>query len=92
LRVTNEIVDNEGVLEVPRLEESAAPEPVTAEMIAEKEKKELRELKYQNYLINFKDRVEAWNKAHDGKLPPPIRYDTEYGDFVWVNREMRRGK
>ena len=58
----------------------------TAEIIAE----ELKQLKYQNYLINFKTQIDSWKANHPNHVPPPIQYDSEFGDYVWINREMRR--
>ncbi len=60
----------------------------TAEMI----KEELKQLKYKNYCINFKSRLEQWSASHDGRTDYPIRYDSEYGDFVWLNRNFRRNR
>jgi hypothetical protein len=61
--------------------------PKTAEMI----KQELKDLKYQNYLINFKDRVAQW-KNSNGTRPLPLHYDSEIGEWVWLNRFQRRFK
>lgn len=50
---------------------------------------ELKQLKYNNYLINFKSRVEMW-KRDNGNRAMPLHWDTEYQDWVWLNRETRR--
>lgn len=77
-----EITINESVLdlEVPKVEIK------TAEQI----KTEFKDLKYKNYCINFKDRIDAWIASHPSHVPPPIQYDTQFGDFVWINRSQRR--
>jgi hypothetical protein len=62
----------------------------TQEMIAD----ELKDLKYKNYLINFKDRVKQWKFAHtdkSGSCPEiPLYWDSEMKEWVWLNRASRR--
>jgi hypothetical protein len=62
----------------------------TAEDLKQKDK----DIKYNNYLIRHKARIDQWNTAHadkSGQSPkPPIYWDTEYNDFVWMNRDVRR--
>lgn len=72
------------------------PEPVEGEVIKTPQQvlEELKQLKYNNYLINFESRVKMWQSAHsdaNGDCPAlPLHWDTEYQDWVWLNREQRR--
>lgn len=54
-----------------------------------------REFKYDMFCLKFKDRIEQWITAHSDNQgnfpPPPIQWDSDYRDFVWLNREFRRG-
>lgn len=72
-------------IELPSLKPQET-EIKTTEMI----KAELKELKYQNYLINFKDRIKAWEASHPNHIKPPIVYDSDSSDYIWLNRKLRR--
>lgn len=45
----------------------------------------------QAFMINYKDRVEQWYKAHAPNKPaPPVVWNEDTRDFVWLNRANRR--
>lgn len=79
---------------VIELSETIEKLPESQEEKLRREKKELKDLKHTNYLINFADRVSAWNKKEIGRggKPIPLHWDSEIEQWVWLNREQRRYK
>ncbi len=83
---TNEL---EEVLVESKTESLEIEQPVikTVEQIRQEEK----DLKYNNFLINFSSRVEQWKKSN-GNVAIPLYWDSSLNDFIWLNRAQRRYK
>jgi hypothetical protein len=70
-------------------------DPVEAPVIPKEETpKTDRELKLEAYLVKFDLRIKQWKEAH-WRYPqirdnPPIVWDSQINDYIWMNRSMRR--
>lgn len=63
------------------------PEPEAVEKMRDE-----KDLKLDRFLAKFKDRVDKWKDTHPEQVPPPVFYDSDYKDWVWMSREQRRQK
>ena len=64
--------------------------PSLPEVTEEKEIQSDKNLKLDRYILKFKTRIDAWKASHPEQIPPPIRWDSDYKDWVWESRDMRR--
>ncbi len=49
-------------------------------------------LKLQKFMIENKDRIEAWGMNHPKHVDPPIAWHEGIKDFIWQNRSSRRSE
>jgi len=60
--------------------------------MSEEIKTDPRQAALNAFLVNNKDRVEMWMKAHSkARRQLPIVWVEQTQQFVWLNRKQRRG-
>lgn len=69
--------------------------PETAEQLANRLKREDKQKKYDNYVTKFASRIAQWKESNwrhpEIRDNPPIVWDSQFNDYVWMNRSWRRG-
>ncbi len=78
-------------LEIVAVNTDTAPGEIP---VPEAKPKTDKEIKYEAYLVKYDSRIKQWRDAH-WRTPairdtPPIVWDSEISDYVWMNREWRR--
>ncbi len=82
--------DETGLAEFLDKLEKETPLPELPAPDTQEKMRDEKDLKLDRYLLKFKDRIEAWKQSHPEQVPPPIFYDSDYQDWVWLNRDQRR--
>lgn len=58
-------------------------------MTDDQAKEEFKRLKFEEFKIKYRNLFEMWFNAH-GTAFPPVRWDPQLMDYIWLNREQRR--